>query len=252
MLIHYKLHAGNSNTVADLFPYLPDDVSYDELYALDENTKKLKRAFASLVFNLQMKFEKTNEVGHLANILRLYDTQFSNLINCSTVQEVFNVIYPHISFFDTGIIQLLIKGLGSDSEKQEMEEYQGRFKEFSKRHLQECPSDAFGDVPESERPLFIMKLDLELQKLTINDLQKLKATLCDVMNLKSRLLCVKRGCTGMILRTLPFSTITLTVQQQQILKEHHVLNIQYADDFLDLSISPIIEKTFQGVGKVDY
>ena len=66
-----------------------------------------------------------------------------------------------VIFFDCDVLAYLIDKYGSDLIKKRLKEYEGLFKEFSKRRVIECPSNAFGEREESERVVTLISRFLD-------------------------------------------------------------------------------------------
>lgn len=117
---------------------------YFYLYNLNEHTKKVKTAFAGLVFELQKYLEQNSSVQEVLNLLNL---ALAEQLNCyKTILEIFHKIVNYFSFFDYELIKLLIRHLGSKYlQKKKMKKYEKMFYEYSKRRVVECPNDAFGE-----------------------------------------------------------------------------------------------------------
>ena len=139
---------------------------------LDEHTSKIKRTFAVLVLDLQNNIEEEGKTRDLITYLKIFDAKtFHEISRSSTVDEVFNDI--NFSFFDFGIIKHLTSKFGSDYNKQRLKKYKRMFKEYCKQRVCECPSDAFGDVKESEK-VFVVKVDKHnIQNLTLEEVDSL-------------------------------------------------------------------------------
>ena len=207
---------------------MPRDHSLEEeLYG---HTSKIKRTFASMVYDLQDYIEKTSTVGHLNNALKfLNPKKFGDLLaNCSSVIDVFDKLSPYFSFFDFEIIKLLTEKLGSDFNKKKLKKYRKTFKEFSSTRVCQCPSDAFGDVEKSEK-VFVFKTDRFIRGLTVEELQKLKYEICQILNIQLRLLRIEDGCVELIFRVLDIDRVAISEKQQQALQDKGVLSVSYGD-----------------------
>lgn len=229
------------------FPYLDGKgMSAEQLSSLrvqlDEQTKKIRRTFASLVFDLQKHIEDSNKLDDLLVVLKfLRNKNIVDLLpSCSNTIEVFDKISPFFSFFDFGIIKLITDKLGSEFNKRKLKKYRKMFKEFSKQRVCECPKDAFGDAKKSEK-VFFVKVDQDIKSLTVEELEKLKFNLCKILNIEMRLLSVEDGCVKLSFRVLS-EIIVISKKQQEALKSFCVLRIQYGKEEIDISASFYKEK----------
>ena len=195
----------------------------------------MKSAFAGLAFKLQKHITQTSKLADLLTILKYLTTeQFEDLeTTCSSIEQVFDKLHPFISFFDFEIIKLLTSNLGSGSNKQKLKKYKKMFNEFSKQRVCKCPSDAFGDVNQSERVL-VIKADKIISTLTVESIMKLKYELCKVLGFKSRLLRVDDGCVKLTFRVPQYDEIAITEEQKQALRQLSVLRIQYGNEITDI------------------
>ena len=235
----------------DLGPYFPylsaENMSEEELsfyrFQLNEETKKIKKSFASLVFNLQKRVEEMSKVEDVVNILTFYNNAYEKLLcGCNSISEVFRKISSVFSFFDYDLIKLLSRKFGSLSVKKDLKKYKKRFQDFSKRRICECPSDAFGDIPKSEK-VYVLKMDKSVEDLTVEQLQQLQFEMNKVLGQRLlRLLHVKKGCVSLTFRTYEQHEVSLSKSQQQALKKLNVLSITYGEQFVDISKALAPEK----------
>ncbi len=214
---------------------------------LDAHTNKLKRTFAGLVYNLQRHIEENSKIDEIITVLKLFDDEFGQLlINCSSMEEVFTKLHPHLSFFDFEIIKLLTKNLGSTSNKKKLKKYKKMFECFAKQRVCECPSDAFGNHKESEKT-FIIKLDKNIRKLELNELQQLIHEICRILNLKLRLLHIDKGCVQLSFRVLhDVDKIVISMENHQALKDLCVLTIQYGNEVILQISTPLLADKANG------
>lgn len=225
------------------FPYLSaESMSKEDLsfycLQLNEETKKIKKHFASLVFNLQKRVEETSKVGDVINILTFYDNVYEKLLQgCTTITEVFRKISSVFSFFDYDLIKLLSRKFGSLGIKKDLKKYKKRFQDYSKRRVCECPSDAFGDVLKSEK-VYVLKTDKSLEDFTVAQLQQLQYEMNKVLGQRLlRLLHVEKGCVSLTFRTMEQHQMNLSKSQQQALRKLGVLNVTYGKQHVDISMA---------------
>ena len=186
---------------------------------LDKHTEKIKRTFAVLVLDLQNNIEDKGKTRDLITFLKNFDRKkFHEISRSSIVDEVFNDVSPHFSFFDFGIIKHLTSKFGSDYNKQRLKKYKRMFKKYCEQRVCECPSDAFGDIKESEK-VFIIKVDKNIQNLTLEEVNSLKLEIKAALfrNDKDlRLLKIEEGCVKLSFRALNIDEVALTEEQEQL------------------------------------
>lgn len=223
------------------FPYLSADNMSDEEISffhlqLNEETKRIKKSFASLVFNLQKRIEETSKMDDIVNVLTFYDNAYEKLLHgCTGIAEVFRKISSVFSFFDYDLIKLLYRKFGSLSNKKDLKKYKQKFQDFSKRRICECPSDAFGDVPKSEK-VYVIKTDKSIEDLTVVKLRQLQYEMNKVMGQRLlRLLHVEKGCVSLIFRSFEDCKVNLSKSQLQALRKLGILSIGYGDLFVNIS-----------------
>ncbi len=237
------------------FPYLEgkgdSKMSAEQLsllqVQLDEQTSKIKRTFASLVYDLQKYIDNENKMDELVIVLKfLKDKNIEDMLpSCLNTTEVFDKLSPYFSFFDFSIIKILTDKLGSDYNKGKLKKYRRMFKEFAKQRVCECPSDAFGDAKKSEKVFFVKK-DEHITSLSLKELEKFKYNLCKVLKCDLRLLCIKDGCVELSFRVFGVDKIVISEEQRQDLKKLGVLKIQHGNEVIDLVISSVEEKAILG------
>ena len=237
------IHSGSSSfklpaiDMAQYFPHLygkgdGSKMSADQLslfrVELDRHTSKIKRTFASLVYDLQKNIEKTSNIRDLVNALKFLDDKkiVEILADCSSIAEVFDRLSPYFSFFDFEVIKLLTKKFGSEFNKEKMERYKKMFKDYCKQRVCECPSDAFGDVEKSEKA-FVIKTDKHIKSLTVDELKSLKYRISQSLKLQLRLIHIDDGCVQLSFRALGTDGMVITKEQQQLFSKLGVLSISY-------------------------
>ena len=243
----------------DLGPYFPylsaESMSEEELsfhrLQLNEETKKIKKSFASLVLNLQKRVEETSKLDDVVNILTFYDNVYEKLLHdCTSIAEVFRKISSVFSFFDYDLVKLLSRKFGSLSIKKDLKKYKKKFQDYSKRRICECPSDAFGDVQKSEK-VYVLKTDKSIEDLTVAQLQQLQYEMNKVLGQRLlRLLDVEKGCVSLVFRI--FEHRDLSKHQQQALRKLGVLSVTYGEQCVDFSMALASENSLNAkddVGK---
>ena len=81
----------------------------------------------------------------------LLEQEKNALMTAQSVQETFNVLRPHMSFFNYEILQFLIQGKGSESDNAALAVYMQKFATFCKRHVFEVPQLFNGHQIENQK-----------------------------------------------------------------------------------------------------
>ncbi len=212
------------------FPYLSEDRLFYQ-HKLDEDTKNIKRDFASLVFDSQRSIMERSTLEDVKNLLEYFDREtFVYLLReCESFQELFKRISNLISFFDYDIIKLLTRKFASNRVKKKMEKYKKKFQEFSKRCVCELPSDAFGEPAQSEK-VYAIKIDKSLNSLTVDDLAKLKYKMNRSLGHESlKLMRIEEGCVQLIFKSIKKDKLKISFKVEEELRKIGVLSISYGD-----------------------
>ena len=235
------------------FPYLPENKRKQSHYMqkLKDKTEKLKERFTSLVFELQKDIEKsTTLVKDVITLLNLNPKLEELLKDCRNLTEVFRTISKYVSFFDYRLIRTLARKFGSATTIKRLKVYMQKFQEYSKSCVCECPSDAFGDVEDSEK-VYAIKIDRSIQTLTVDELEKLEYEMNKILGHELlRLLKVEEGCVKLLFRTFQYEDWTITEEQQQALRRHGVLSIKYGNKAVNIDNAAIpvegVQNEFSG------
>ena len=152
-----------SNT--DSFPYLDiskldEDDKEDLMQQLSQDTSDMIMSFAKLFdetcVSLQEREISVQRVVVRALSLGAYESQAiqkpllsedeKELKSCKTVDEVFIVLRPHMSFFNFELLKHITdcKKLCSENDRERMDEYIGKFDVFCKRKVFEVPPGVTG------------------------------------------------------------------------------------------------------------
>ena len=209
---------------------------------LYEETDKLKFNFGSLMFDLQTDLEEKLSLEQVVNILVYYEKNFTGVFDdCNTFSKVFRKVRGFVSFFDYDLLEYLIKKYGSDAMKKELESYNSYFQEFSKRRVNECPSNAFGesDECESSEQVLVLVADKIIEELTVDELKKFKRRINRVMGNKLvKVICVKGGSICITFRIFEERNFIITEKQRQDLQREGVISITYGDRYFEMQFTP--------------
>lgn len=227
------------------FPYLTDSERERPYYMqeLRDKTDKLKQRFRNLLFELQKDIEKSTSFKDVVTWLRLNPGEEQLVKGCSDLSEVFAAISKYVSFFNYRLVRSLALKFGSNVIKKKLKIYMMKFQEYAKGRLCECPRDLFGDV-ESLEKTYVIKVENDIQTLTVEELQKLEYEMNKILGQKLlRLLNVKDGCVELTFRTFQDEKFSVTKEQKQALRNLGVLHISYGDKSTNLEkLTKVIER----------
>ena len=72
------------------------------------------------------------------------------LLHAKSVHDTFDVLRPHMNFFNYEILQFLIEGKGSKEDKSALAKFLKNFEEFCRRHVFEVPFNVYSNGHNSE------------------------------------------------------------------------------------------------------
>ena len=79
----------------------------------------------------------------------LFRQCFEELKAADTIPKVFMILNDYFSFFNYHIIERIIKELGTEEDKTELQRYKEDFNEYAKRRIFECLPE-FGSVSDEQ------------------------------------------------------------------------------------------------------
>ena len=149
------------------------------------------------------------------------------------IDDILPVIKDYCSFFNTHIIEIVTKHLGSDDDKQRMLEYKQAFEEYAKHELSDCPI-VFGSMNDQDCTI-IVKLADSFDDCTANHISLLQTKLCDILKVSTgtlRLCQANKGCyelTFQAPRLVQDIVFPLSKDQESRLKELGVVYLICGD-----------------------
>ena len=158
-------------------------------------------------------------------------TYENDLNNAKSVYDVFNVIRPFYSFFGYTLIKAIITTFGTEDDKQRIAEYEPLLKAFCKRRVYECPIDALGRKSKDDF-LLVVKLKDELEKYTLEAVDKFRSKLCEVFGLPDGVLQfigAEEGCVELhfaAASSLESVIFPLSARQRERLRGEGVLELR--------------------------
>ena len=172
--------------------------------ALYDQTRAIKRQFSSLILHLKKDLDNMalSDIQLFENIIVFLGCNLETELNdCTSSSDVFEKLNRFVSFFDYDIAEDLIREFGSDAMNDELQQYRSSFEEFAKRRVRECPVNAFGE-PESPEEVLVIKTDKLIERLTVDELRRLKYKIQKALGILMRVLRVEKGCVKITFRLL--------------------------------------------------
>ena len=207
-------------------------------------TKVMRRNFARLISETACSFEM-RKVDIKELILFVQHSFLStketteDMIRATSIDQVFMIIAKEGgSWFDYGIIKALINYFGTAEDKHRLARYEDQFKQFAERRLMKGMKYldiGGGAIKGGEHERLVLKIDREWDKVTFNDLHRLKYSVASILEIHPSALMltnVQEGCIMMTF-TIPkelaerlFPTrCCLTSSQIKSFKETGVLSV---------------------------
>ena len=136
---------------------------------------------------------------------------FKELSAADTILKVFLVLKDYFSFFNYHIIEHIIKELGTDEDKAELQRYKDDFNQYAKRRIFEWLPE-FGPVSDADHADVFVKLDSQYDDYTVTEIKRFCHKLSEILHISSqgvlRLCRVDKGCFQLMFQ------VPLFVQQQ--------------------------------------
>ena len=86
------------------------------------------------------------------------------LMSAKSVHDTFDVLRPHMNFFNYEILQFLIKGKGSKDDKMALSTFLKNFEEFCKRHIFEVPFTVYSNDQNSDNPIMQQRFHVKVTR----------------------------------------------------------------------------------------
>ena len=122
---------------------------------------------------------------------------FKELKAANTIYEIFMVLNDYFSFFNYQLIEHIIKSLGTDEDKAELQRYKKDFNQYAKRRIFECLPE-FGPVSDADHADIFVKVDSQYENYTVAEIEEFRHALSEILRVSSqgilRLCRVDKGC----------------------------------------------------------
>ena len=128
----------------------------------------------------------------------LYD-RMDGIDHAANVDEVFRILLDYRSFFNYGIIEHLIRHLGTSEDAQNLEDYKAALGVYLQRRIFECPPDVYKPYGGDYKTDLIVKIGEkeEIYLKTVQHVREFQAMVAKILGLEPEalLLCtINKGC----------------------------------------------------------
>ena len=118
------------------------------------------RTLASALLDLTINEDLSNGNSGIP----LFKEKEEALMSAKSVHDTFDVLRPHMNFFNYEILQFLIKGKGSKDDKMALSTFLKNFEEFCKRHIFEVPFTVYSNGQNSDNPIMQQRLHVKVTR----------------------------------------------------------------------------------------
>ena len=204
-----------------------------------DRTESIQRKLSSLVFDLQKALVdsqwKLEDVVSLIKVHYQNSDQINKLLDGSeSTAEIFGRLSRYFSFFNYGILKLLVHKLNSTAITKKLKKYKKAFREYSKLRICECPVGAFGSCEDKEK-VYVLKTEMKLND-SLEEYEKLQYEMNKVLGGKLlRLINVEEGCVQLTFRGFVEPELSLSKENEQELRNIGVFCLTYGDQVFDFS-----------------
>ena len=108
--------------------------------------------------------------------------QLPELRKTGSVDDAVSVISSYCSFFNYRIVECIIKKLGTEQDKTNLEKYKAEFSVYAQRHVFECPAEV-GEIDEDAHANMFVTLDTTYDSYTVSHLYAFVSNLQRVLKI---------------------------------------------------------------------
>ena len=156
---------------------------------------------------------------------------FKELKAANTIYEIFMVLNDYFSFFNYQIIEHIIKSLGTEEDKAELQRYKKDFNQYAKRRIFECLPE-FGPVSDADHADIFVKVDSQYENYTVAEIEEFRYVLSEILRVSSqgilRLCRVDKGCFQLMFQVPSFvqhKIFPLSTEQERALAAVAVIRL---------------------------
>ena len=127
----------------------------------------------------------------------LFQYCFQKLEAADSIPKIFLVLKDYFSFFNYHIIEFIIRKLGTEENKADLQRYKENFNQYAKRRIFECLPE-FGPVSDAGHADIFVKVDLQYENYTVEEVEVFRHKLSEILRVSSqgilRLCRIEKGC----------------------------------------------------------
>ena len=161
----------------------------------------------------------------------VFHDYFKELKAADTIPKVFMVLNDYFSFFNYHIIEHIIKELGTEEDKSELQKYKEDFKQYAKRRIFECLPE-FGLISDTDHAGVFVKVDSHYEKYTVAEIEGFRHKLSKILQVSSQgilhLCRVDKGCFQLLFQVSSFvqqKIFPLSREQEKVLEDESVIKL---------------------------
>ena len=160
----------------------------------------MRKKFAALLLSVIKSFKQENVEPRLLTSAVLVLTEYDDpaigkpllerekevLVKAQSVDQIFDVLRPHMTFFNYEILEFIIQEMGSSNDKRNLQKFIQEFRRFCKRSVFEIPANVLGHSAEKliDQQKFCVKITkqfkaallVQCKELSEPDLQTTSST----------------------------------------------------------------------------
>ena len=155
---------------------------------------------------------------------------FKQLRAAATIEDVLFIVKDYISFFNYGLIALVVDGLGTDKDRVLLKNYEKELDQYSQRRVYEC-SQKYGSKSDTDHTELVVKIDSVFEEYTLKELQDFQHRLSGALHvspLALRLCEVEEGCLLLLFQVPSFVELEifpLSSEQERALVAEGVVRL---------------------------
>ena len=161
----------------------------------------------------------------------LFQYCFKELKTADTIPKIFLVLKDYFSFFNYDIIEHIIKMLGTEEDKVNLQTYKSTFNRYAKRRIYEC-GPHFGPVSDTDHGDVFVKVDSRYDNYTVEEIKGFCNKLSETLRVSSegalRLCRIEKGCLKLTFQVPSFvqqRTFPLSRDQEGTLEAEGVIKL---------------------------
>ena len=224
-----------------LFPYL-DTSKFSKMEVENLQAKLMADAdvmteyFADFVSETLKSFKKRRVSLHIIcmHVCILRPTLIppkrkarKRILKCKSHDKCFCYLACYWSWFNSTILDYLIKREGSEEDKERLTAFHEARMDFLKRNIFEIPPNMYGGKREKNTNELVLKLDdrYSVAETDGRTVLEVKTLLCSTLSIRAELLSVQDGCLQLTFQIPEIMPRPLSNRKKQLLEKRGVVSI---------------------------